>query len=45
VTATLYGENLSNSRDVTYIHPEAFVFSRYAILRPRTFGLRLGYQF
>jgi outer membrane receptor protein involved in Fe transport len=45
VTATLYGENLGNSRDVVFIHPEAFVYSRYAILRPRTFGLRLGYEF
>ncbi|HVY85170.1 MAG TPA: TonB-dependent receptor [Caulobacterales bacterium] len=45
LTATLYGENLGNSRAVTYIHPEAFVYSRYAIVRPRTFGVRLGYQF
>lgn len=43
--AMLYGENLGNSRATTYIHPEAFVYSRYAILRPRTFGLRLGYEF
>ena len=41
----LYGENLGNSRATTYIHPEAFVYSRYAILRPRTFGLRIGYDF
>jgi iron complex outermembrane receptor protein len=45
LTATLYGENLSNSRAVTYIHPESFIYSRYAILRPRTFGVRIGYQF
>jgi iron complex outermembrane recepter protein len=44
-TATLYVENLSNSRAVVFIHPEAFVDSRYAILRPRTFGVRIGYQF
>ncbi len=44
-TATLYVENLGNSGAVVYIHPEAFVDSRYAILRPRTFGVRLGYQF
>ncbi len=43
-SATLYVENLGNSRAVTYIHPEAFVYSRYMILRPRTFGLRLGYS-
>ena len=44
-TATFYVENLGNSSAVVYIHPEAFVDSRYAILRPRTFGVRLGYQF
>jgi outer membrane receptor protein involved in Fe transport len=44
LSATLYVENLGNSRAVTYIHPEAFVYSRYAILRPRTFGLRIGYN-
>lgn len=44
VSATLYVENLGNSRATTYIHPEAFVYSRYAILRPRTFGIRLGYN-
>ena len=41
---TLYVENLGNSRATTYIHPEAFVYSRYAILRPRTFGVRIGYN-
>ena len=45
MTATLYVENLGNSDAVVYIHPEAFVDSRYAILRPRTFGLRIGYHF
>jgi outer membrane receptor protein involved in Fe transport len=44
LTFTLYGENLGNSDAVTYIHPEAFVYSRYAILRPRTFGLRFDYR-
>ena len=44
-TTTFYVENLSDSRAVVYIHPEAFVDSRYAILRPRTFGVRVGYQF
>jgi iron complex outermembrane receptor protein len=38
-------ENLSNTRAVVFIHPEAFVDSRYAILQPRTFGVRIGYQF
>ena len=44
-TTTFYVENLGNSRAVVYIHPEAFVDSRYAILQPRTFGVRYGYQF
>ena len=44
-TATFYVENLSNSNAVVYIHPEAFIDSRYAILRPRTFGVRASYQF
>jgi iron complex outermembrane receptor protein len=44
LNATLYVENLGNSRAVTYIHPEAFVYSRHGILRPRTIGIRLGYN-
>ncbi len=44
-TTTLYVENLGNSDGVVYIHPEAFIDSRFAILRPRTFGLRFNYQF
>ena len=36
---------LDQLRAVVYIHPESFVDSRYAILRPRTFGVRFGYQF
>lgn len=44
-TTTLYVENLGNSDATVYIHPEAFIDSRYAILRPRTFGVRFGYQF
>ena len=44
LNVTLYVENLTNSRKTTYIHPEAFVYSRYGILRPRTFGIRIGYN-
>ena len=44
-TGTLYVENVGNSDAVVYIHPENFIDSRYAIVRPRTFGVRLGYQF
>ena len=45
LSTMLYGENLGNSSAVTYVHPEAFIYSRYAIVRPRTFGVRVGYQF
>ncbi|MFV3076806.1 TonB-dependent receptor [Niveispirillum fermenti] len=44
VTMTLYGENLTNRRAVTYVHPEAFVYSRHTITRPLTVGVRLGYS-
>lgn len=44
LSTTFYMENVGNSRAVTYVHPEAFVYSRYAILRPRTFGVRVGYN-
>jgi outer membrane receptor protein involved in Fe transport len=42
---TFYVENLGNSGAVVYIHPESFIDSRYGILRPRTIGVRLNYQF
>jgi len=42
---TFYVENLGNSRAAVYIHPENFIYSRYATLRPRTFGVRIGYDF
>jgi len=45
MTTTFYVENLTNTDAVVYIHPEAFVDSRYSIVHPRTFGVRLGYQF
>jgi outer membrane receptor protein involved in Fe transport len=44
LSVTFYMENVGNSRATTYIHPEAFVYSRYAIVRPRTFGVRIGYN-
>ena len=45
VTVGVYAENLFDERAVTYVHPEAFIASRYSITRPRTIGVRLGYQF
>lgn len=44
-TVGLYAENLFDDRSVTYVHPEAFLDGRFATLRPRTVGVRLGYQF
>ena len=44
-TVGAYVENLFNSRKITYVHPEAFLSSRYAEQRPRTIGVRVGYDF
>jgi iron complex outermembrane recepter protein len=43
LSAQAYIENLFDNHSVTYIHPEAFLASRFGTLRPRTFGIRLGY--
>jgi outer membrane receptor protein involved in Fe transport len=45
LTVGAYVENLFNSRKITYVHPEAFLASRFAEQRPRTFGVRVGYDF
>lgn len=42
-SAQLYVENLFDDHSVVYIHPEAFLASRFGTLRPRTVGIRLGY--
>lgn len=42
---TAYVENLLDDSSITYVHPEAFVDSRYARMRPRTVGVRLDYAF
>ena len=44
-TVGVYVENLFDDRSVTYVHPEAFLDSRYALVRPRTVGVRVGYRF
>ena len=41
--AQLYVENVFDDHSITYIHPEAFLISRFGTLRPRTFGIRLSY--
>jgi iron complex outermembrane receptor protein len=45
LTATAYVENLLDDDSITYIHPEAFLTSRFATMRPRTVGLRFHYDF
>jgi iron complex outermembrane receptor protein len=45
LTATAYVENLLDDDSITYIHPEAFIASRYGRVRPRTVGVRLSHEF
>lgn len=45
LTVGAYVENLFDSRKITYVHPEAFLASRFAEQRPRTIGIRVGYDF
>ena len=45
LSATAYVENLFDDDSITYIHPEAFFASRFGTMRPRTVGVRLGYDF
>jgi outer membrane receptor protein involved in Fe transport len=44
-TVGAYVENLFDDHSVNYIHPEAFLDSRYGRLRPRTVGVRVGYEY
>lgn len=44
-TVGAYVENLFDDRSINYIHPEAFIDGRYGRQRPRTVGLRIGYEF
>jgi iron complex outermembrane recepter protein len=44
LTVTTYVENLFDDDSVTYIHPEAFIASRFGTMRPRTVGLRINYD-
>jgi iron complex outermembrane receptor protein len=45
LTISAYLENAFDDHSITYIHPEAFIASRYGTLRPRTVGMRAGYKF
>jgi hypothetical protein len=44
LSAQLYVENALDDDSITYIHPEAFVASRFGTMAPRTIGVRLAYQ-
>lgn len=43
LSAQLYVENVFDDHSTVYIHPEAFLNSRFGTMRPRTIGIRLGY--
>lgn len=45
LTVGAYVENLFDDHSITYVHPEAFVSSRFGTMRPRTVGVRAGYDF
>ncbi len=44
-TVGAYVENLFDDDSVNYVHPEAFIDGRYGRLRPRTVGVRVGYEY
>src|SRR5690606_6990008 len=44
-TIGAYVEVLFDDRSVTYVHPEAFLDGRYALVPPRTIGLRVGFRY
>ena len=44
-TVAAYVENLFDDSSVNYVHPEAFIDGRYGRTRPRTVGVRVGYEF
>lgn len=45
LTVTGYVENVFDDDSITYIHPEAFITSRFGTLRPRTVGVRVNYHY
>jgi len=45
LSVTAYVENVFDDDSITYIHPEAFLASRFGTLRPRTIGVRASYEF
>jgi len=45
ISAVLYVENLTNNQDVIFIDAANYSLNRYSTLRPRTVGLRLGWNY
>ncbi len=45
LTVGAYVENLFDDHSLTYVHPEAFLANRFGTMRPRTAGVRIGYEF
>jgi iron complex outermembrane receptor protein len=45
IGATLYAENLFDTKSYTYINPANFNSNRYGSLRPRTVGVRISYRY
>ncbi|WP_197911676.1 TonB-dependent receptor [Kineobactrum salinum] len=45
ITVGLYAENLFDDRSINYVHPESFLDGRYGVVRPRTVGIRVGYEY
>jgi len=43
LSGQLYVENVFDDHSIVYIHPEAFLVSRFGTLRPRTIGIRFGF--
>ena len=44
LTVVLFGENIFDNDDFTYINPDVFSQNRFGTLRPRTIGLRLDWN-
>ncbi|WP_417320163.1 TonB-dependent receptor [Emcibacter sp.] len=44
-TLIAYVQNVLDDDSHTYVHPEAFLGSRYGTLRPRTFGVRASFEY
>ena len=43
--AVVYGENLTNNQSPIFIDAANYSLNRYGTLRPRTFGVRLGWKY